>query len=118
MLVHTSAISDGSLCLSVVGEIDIATVEDFEAALARLIAIDGTLRVIIDFSEVGFCDSSGLAALDRAYDRATRRGIRLRLVRPQRAVRRLLEIAEMLDGLTCPAIAVAGVTADANRTIR
>jgi len=103
MLVHTSAISDGSMHLSVVGEIDIATVEDFEAALARVIAIDGTPRVIVDFSEVAFCDSSGLAALDRAYDRAARRGIDLRLVRPQRSVRRLLEIAGMLEGLTRPA---------------
>ncbi|MCY1144223.1 STAS domain-containing protein [Actinoplanes sp. Pm04-4] len=104
MLVHTYAISDGSVHLSVVGEIDIATVEDFEEALARAIAIDGAPRVVVDFSEVTFCDSSGLAALDRCCEQASHRGLQLRLVRPQRGVRRLLELTGLLEALTRPDI--------------
>ncbi|WP_250038345.1 STAS domain-containing protein [Paractinoplanes maris] len=102
MIVHISAVADGTVLLAVAGEIDLATVDDFEAALARATAIDGTPRVIVDLSEVSFCDSSGLAALDRAWERADRRGIALRVTKPQRGVRRLMEIAGMLEGLTRP----------------
>ncbi|WP_250006768.1 STAS domain-containing protein [Actinoplanes sp. M2I2] len=100
MIVHTSAIADGTLLLAVTGEIDLATIDDFEEALTRAASADGTPRVVVDFSGVSFCDSSGLAALDRAYEKAALRGITLRVVKPQRGVRRLMEIAGMLDGLT------------------
>jgi anti-anti-sigma factor len=100
MITQMCAISDGSIHLAVAGEIDLATVADFEDALDKAIAVDGTPRVVVDFSEVSFCDSTGLAVLDRAYEQAAQRGITLQLVKPQRGVRRLLEIAGMLEGLT------------------
>ena len=102
MIVHIAGVADGTVRVAVVGEIDLATVADFEAALATAVAVDGTPRVVVDFREVGFCDSSGIAALDRAYQRAADRGGSLRLTGLQRGVSRLLEVTGMLEPLTRP----------------
>ncbi|MGK5684105.1 STAS domain-containing protein [Actinoplanes sp. URMC 104] len=92
--------SDGTIHLSVAGEIDLATIEEFEEALARAVAVDGTPRILVDFGDVGFCDSSGVAALDRAYHEAAVRGVALRVIRLQEGVHRLLEVTGLLDSLT------------------
>ena len=103
MIVHTYGTSEGTIGLAVAGEIDLATIGDFDAALAKAVTTDGTTRVLIDFGEVDFCDSSGLAALDRAFHQAAERGIELRVIRPKRAVYRLLELMGMVGHLTGPA---------------
>ncbi len=77
--------------LSVRGEIDSLTTPQLEPALTAL--LDGPeRRLVVDLSEVSFLASSGLAALIRAAQRAEERGVRLRLVVANRAVRRPLEV--------------------------
>lgn len=103
MIVHTYGTSEGTIHLAVAGEIDIATSGDFEAALSKAVRMEGTTKLIIDFGEVRFCDSSGIAALDRAFGEAALRGVALRVTRPQHGVYRLLEIMGMAEHLTGPA---------------
>jgi anti-sigma B factor antagonist len=81
----------GTVVLSVSGEIDTLTAAPFTAATDELLtSTDDTL--VIDLSAVRFLASSGLAVLISAAHRAEERGIRLRLVVSNRAVRRPLEI--------------------------
>ncbi|MDT0301949.1 STAS domain-containing protein [Streptomonospora wellingtoniae] len=48
--------------------------------------------LVVDMSETAFCDSSGVHALLTARRRALSRGKTIRVVAPQRSVRRVLEI--------------------------
>ena len=100
MIVYACGSSAGTVHLAAAGEIDLATSADFEAALSRALRAEGTTQLIVDFAEVDFCDSTGIAALDRLFGEADRRGIVLRIARPQRGVYRLLEITGIAERLT------------------
>ncbi|GAA0898510.1 STAS domain-containing protein [Pseudonocardia zijingensis] len=92
------------------GEVDSLTAPDFRAAIEEL--LEASERVlVIDLTEVRFLASSGLAALIAAAHAAEDRGIRLRLVISNRAVRRPLEITgtgELFDLHTDPVSACGG----------
>lgn len=79
--------------LAIAGEIDAHSCDELDAALAG--APDGD--VAVDLSEVTFIDSSGLRVLVQHHQGRAGAGHTLQIVRPSRAVRRLLEIAG-LDG--------------------
>ncbi|WP_229075076.1 STAS domain-containing protein [Actinoplanes sp. DH11] len=85
----------GTTCVTVTGEIDLDTADDLHTALRSASGRAGTRTVVVDFADVTFCDSSGVAVLDEAYGTALDRRIDLRLVNPQPAVRRVLEILGM-----------------------
>jgi anti-anti-sigma factor len=80
----------GSWRLTLGGEIDLATVAVVEAVV-RLAQADA-LTVWLDLGEVSFMDSSGIAMLTRAHQRAHRAANELALVAPSAPVRRLLEL--------------------------
>lgn len=63
------------------GELDIASVGDFRAALSDA-ARAGDGAVIVDLSQVNFIDSSGLGALVELHSRLRRNGRRLAVVAP------------------------------------
>jgi anti-sigma B factor antagonist len=93
---------DGTVVhVRVTGEIDMVTVDRLEEGLLEAITTPCP-TVIVDFAEVTFCDSSGLAALDRAYAAAVTHGGRLRLVNLRPVIRRILELTGLLDTLTGP----------------
>ena len=73
--------NDGVPCLVVAGEIDLATAGVFETAAAALLD-ERPRALVLDFSGVPFCDSSGIGVLVRLYNRATVIGCRLTLRRP------------------------------------
>ncbi|GAA0484384.1 hypothetical protein Ade02nite_87520 [Paractinoplanes deccanensis] len=100
MIVSTCGTSAGTIHLAAAGEVDLGTVDDLTMALARAISTEGAVAIVIDFSEVTFCDSSGLHALDRAYHEAHVRGLVFRLTNPQHNVRRLLEVTGLAEQLT------------------
>lgn len=102
MKISVNVVADRTVRLSVAGEIEMATVGDVERGLADALTTPGITKVIVDFADVTFCDSSGIAALDRAYAMATRREICLRLENVRRNVRRVLELTGLLDALTDP----------------
>ena len=63
------------------GELDVARVGDFRAALSDA-AREGAAAVVVDLSQVSFIDSSGLGALLDLHNRLRRSGRRLAVVAP------------------------------------
>ncbi len=82
---------DGSPALAVTGEIDLVTAARFEEELAAVIS-DANSPAFIDLSEVTFIDSSGLHVLIRARKHTVGTEVRLVLLNPSEACRRVLEI--------------------------
>lgn len=80
-----------TVVLAVRGEIDTLTAPAFTAATEELLTAPADI-LVMDLTDVRFLASSGLAVLITAAHRAEDRGIRLRLVITNRAVRRPLEI--------------------------
>lgn len=62
--VHVAPAPGGGTDVTVFGELDLATVEEVEAALDEAIAAEGP--VVIDLRACGFIDSRGIAALVKA----------------------------------------------------
>lgn len=82
-----------------VGELDIARVGDFRAALWDAAGED-TAAVVVDLSQVSFIDSSGLGALVELDNRLRRSGRRLAVVAPRgSAPAVLLDLAGLRDRL-------------------
>ncbi|WIM92686.1 STAS domain-containing protein [Actinoplanes oblitus] len=84
----------------VAGELDMATADVLYKALHEAVVQPGVTSIVVDFGGVGFCDSSGIGVLDRAYGEAQDAGIVLRLVKPRPSIRRILELVGLLDTLT------------------
>lgn len=76
--------------ISLTGEIDLSNVPETEAVL-RLAQADAT-TVRLELGGVSFMDSSGIAMLVRAHQRAKRHGNEIVLIRPSAIVLRLLEL--------------------------
>lgn len=62
--VHVAPLPGGGTDVTIFGELDLATVDQAQAALDEAIAAEG--RVVIDLRACGFVDSRGIAALVRA----------------------------------------------------
>lgn len=78
--------------LEIAGEVDIANVQEFEAALDG--AVDSGPALIISLEDTSYFDSKGIHVLLMFAGRFVRSGQRLSLVaRPGTGPRRLLEIA-------------------------
>ncbi|MCK8614700.1 STAS domain-containing protein [Gordonia sp. C13] len=60
-------------------DIDMRTIADFEVALQR-IAAQGTAKVVLDLSKVGFVGACGFEALSRHSAEAQRTGVKFVLV--------------------------------------
>ena len=81
--------------LVIVGDLDLATVPALEEAANAL--LDGRPQVLVlDFTGVPFCDSSGIGVLVRLYNRAVLAGCRLTIRNPAPNVRVVFE----MTGLT------------------
>ena len=76
----------------VVGEVDLATSPQLRECLTGL---DG--NVVVDLTEVGFLDSSGLNALIGSKNHLTTSGGTLRLRGAQPHVRRVFDVMGMAD---------------------
>ena len=72
----------GPVIIAPAEELDIATVDAFRAELARVLD-DGAEGVVIDLSEVGFIDSTGLSAILHFEAKLRRDGGRLAIVAPR-----------------------------------
>jgi anti-anti-sigma factor len=82
----------GAYIVQVSGEIDLATAQEFEAAVVSGIETAGAL--VIDLSDCGFMDSTGISVLIRARTSPAGREGPLALVcDPAGAVARLLRLA-------------------------
>jgi anti-sigma B factor antagonist len=91
--IRTANIADG-VCLSLVGELDIATADSVKAALEGTQAASPRI-LVIDLRELAFMDSTGLQVVLQAARRAETHGGRLVLVRGPRPVQRVFELAQL-----------------------
>jgi anti-anti-sigma factor len=90
-----SAISgDGSAVVRLVGELDLSTASRAEQALVDKLE-PGARTLVVDLRSLEFCDAAGLRVFVRTRQRAQEVGAKVRLVHPNRLVRRVLEIAEL-----------------------
>jgi anti-anti-sigma factor len=87
----------GRYVVTVRGELDLATADRLWAELEPLFE-QGTL-VVLDGAQITFLDSSGLRVLLQAANRASSGGAEFRLVAPQPAVQRVLDLAGTGDHL-------------------
>lgn len=92
--VEVQSLDDGVDAVSITGELDQATAEEVRTLLQRTIR-DGTSAVMIDMSDCGFIDSTGLGVIVEAWKELQSRNgdnAALSICCPEPEVRRLLEV--------------------------
>jgi anti-sigma B factor antagonist len=87
-------VDEHTAILSASGEIHVSTAPELSERLNAAIAA-GRTRLVLDFSEVEFIDSTGLSVLLNGLRRLTRRGGALSLVCTNPTVLRLFEITRL-----------------------
>ena len=88
---------DGVLVIRLVGEVDIADAADLEAALSAAASNDDTQPLIVDLTDLDYCDSAVIAALIRQRKRY---GERFEIVLPKTAkMRRIFDILSLETAL-------------------
>ena len=88
-------VDDGTISLSLEGELDLAGAPEMEASLAAA-ERDGPARLVIDLSGLQFIDSTGLRLLLQADARAKEQGYELVLRPGEQAVQRVFEVTGAL----------------------
>ena len=83
-----------SALVAVEGELDIATLPDFERAITRMRS-QGLERLVIDLRDVAFLDSMSIELLLRLHGELTAAGAGLVVVRGPRAVNRVFDLMEL-----------------------
>ena len=84
------------LCLTLHGELDLASAYGFDRRLLELEERQPT-RIVVDLRDLTMIDSAGLARLVSAQRRARRGGWRLVLVRGGRAIQRVLSTTQLTE---------------------
>jgi anti-sigma B factor antagonist len=87
-----------TLLLRVGGELDVAARTSIEPTL--MAAIESAGSIIIDLEELTFCDSSGLATLIAACDRAAAKGASFAIRNAPPSMLRLLEITNLMGTIS------------------
>ena len=80
--------------VSLHGELDLASAKALEDEFIRIEATSLS-RIVLDLRELEFIDSTGLAVIMRAHERAKRDGHVLRVLRPNGQVGRVFEICDL-----------------------
>ncbi len=93
-----SQLEDGRARMTLVGELDIATIPRLDAAVDALLA-QGPRELLVDLRPLGFLDSSGLRAFIVLADRAAEEGWSLLLVRPEKPVLAVFQITRAEENL-------------------
>ncbi|MCW3841352.1 STAS domain-containing protein [Micromonospora yasonensis] len=88
----------GTACLRLAGELDMSSAPQLNAALDRLAAA-GQRQLLIDLTELTFCDSTGIAAFVRGDNRAAAEGGWLRLTGATGRVARVLQVTGLAEVL-------------------
>jgi anti-sigma B factor antagonist len=89
---------DGAVHMSLIGELDLSTVEKVEEAL-RQAEDGGAETVVLDLSSLSFLDSTGLRTIVTADQRARKSGRRLAIVRGPDTVHRVFTITRLDERL-------------------
>ena len=89
---------NGHRVLRIRGELDMASRETVEPALND--AAKSGESVILDISEMSFCDSSGISMFFALHGKAVAAGGKLTIRDPMPAVRRVIEITNLDSVIT------------------
>lgn len=92
-----SVTADGR-CLSLRGDLDLATGPDLADAIERVDPIPGKV-VVVDLTDLTFCDCAGIGALVGQHHRLNAAGSALMIVDPPKSFRRLLELTGLDEEL-------------------
>ncbi|MEO3770284.1 STAS domain-containing protein [Micromonospora sp. B9E7] len=87
---------DGGACLRLTGELDLSTAPQLTAAIEELTAA-GETRVLLDLTDLTFCDSTGMAVFVRGDNQAAAEGGWLRLTGANGRVERVLRVTGLAD---------------------
>lgn len=90
--VSASRRRDGTIVVTLAGELDVAGAPIVRQALVDALN-DGAPLLVVDLSQLGFIDSTGLGVLVGALKRAHSMDAEFVLANPSRAVSRVFEIA-------------------------
>lgn len=85
---------EGCAVLGVKGEVDLANASDLRERLFELVS-DGHRRIVVDFTETEFLDSTGLGALVAGLKRLRAHEGEMRLVCTNVRVRKVFEITHI-----------------------
>jgi anti-sigma B factor antagonist len=95
-LTISSVMENGTVSLSLVGELDLAGARQMEESLAAA-EREAPARMIVDLGRLAFIDSTGLRLLLQADARARERGCELVLRPGEPAVQRVFEVTGALS---------------------
>jgi anti-sigma B factor antagonist len=90
----------GAGVLVLAGEIDVATVPALRSALADLRS-DGASRIVVDLSDVTYCDSTGIGVLATYAKQLLEKGGRLQVAGLRPAVAEIFGIAGLTAVVPC-----------------
>jgi anti-anti-sigma factor len=97
MLTITETVRDGTACLALAGELDLATRGDLLAAVEK---VRDAKVVLLDCAALTFCDAAGVSALIEAREKVRAAGMGLTLVNVRGLPRRVLTICDVFTLLT------------------
>jgi anti-sigma B factor antagonist len=94
--------SPGQVCLTVSGEVDLASSGHLDEAVRRVLDEHRPAGVELELSGVNLLDSTGVRSLLLAQSAAEAAGCRLAVTNPQPRVHRVLAITAVLERLGLP----------------
>jgi anti-sigma B factor antagonist len=95
LTINERAIGDVTI-LQIVGRITVQEgAEQFRDAMRRLVR-DGRVKLVIDFHDATYIDSTALGEIIRAYTSTTRKGGSLKLLKVPKSIHQLLMITRLL----------------------
>ncbi len=99
LLAITVVAARGSIGVSVVGEVDLATVAQLQSALTEAIDAQPGESLTIDIAGVSLLDAAGMTALIRTREYARRQHVTVTVSNPQPLVRRAIDIVGLTQFL-------------------
>ncbi|MFG3558551.1 STAS domain-containing protein [Micromonospora sp. NPDC047557] len=88
----------GAACLRLAGELDLSTAGELAAAIDKLTAA-GERHVLLDLTDLTFCDSTGMAVFVRGDNQVAADGGWLRITGATGRVERVLRVTGLADVL-------------------
>jgi anti-sigma B factor antagonist len=88
----TSRRDGASIEVQPTGELDMAATFMLEPEVERLLAMDGTRRLVLNLADIRFIDSAGIGALLSIRERTERLSVEMALTNVPAPVQRVLEL--------------------------
>jgi len=104
---HSIREEGGAVIASFSGEVDLE--HSPKAREVLLSCVDGATKVLVDLSGVSYIDSSGVASLVEAFQRAKKAGVEFALVSVNAPALRVLELARLDKVFTIHPTLAAGL---------